>query len=144
MSIFNKTLTTQYMKKTNQIRSLLYGIALCLFLPVDPGFQARAAGKPGLPAKDTGSGPEWVQQNHTLSGRVTDTHGQPLPGVTVLVKGTFTGTTTGADGRYSLTSVPSGAVLSFSFVGFKTQEIPFDGLTRLDVQLQEDVTPFRR
>ena len=128
------------MKKTNQIRSLLYGITLCLFLPVGPGFQARAAAKPGLPAGNSGPGPQWVQQNHTLSGRVTDTKGQPLPGVTVLVKGTFRGTTTGADGHYGLTNVPPGAVLSFSFVGFKTQEIPCDGLTRLDVQLQEDVT----
>ncbi len=128
------------MKKTNQIRSLLHCIAFCLFLPVGPAVQAQVAANPGLPAKDTGSGPEWAQQNRTLSGRVTDTKGQPLPGVTVLVKGTFRGTTTAADGRYSLTNIPPGAVLSFSFVGFKTQEIPCDGQTRLDVQLQEDVT----
>ena len=78
--------------------------------------------------------------NDRVSGTVTDTQDQPLPGVTVLVKGTFRGTTTGADGRYSLTNVPASAVLSFSFVGFKTQEIPFDGQTRLDIQMQEDVT----
>ena len=75
-----------------------------------------------------------------VSGTVTDTSGQPLPGVTIVIKGTFRGTTTGADGRYSLTNVPPGAVLSFSFVGFKTQEIPFDGQTPLDVQLQEEMT----
>ena len=128
------------MKKTIQTCFLIYGLAFWLFLPVDPGFQARAAAKPGLPAKDTGAGPLWVQQNHTISGRVTDPKDQPLPGVTVLVKGTFRGTTTAADGRYSLTNVSPGAVLSFSFVGFKTQEVPFDRQTRLDVQMQEEMT----
>ncbi len=80
-------------------------------------------------------------QTVTVTGRVTESSGNPLPGVTIVIRGTSpTGTTTGDDGRYTLAGVPSDAVLSFSFVGFKTQEIPVNGRTRLDVQLQEDIT----
>ncbi len=113
------------MKKTT-IACLSMYLAVLLLLPGI--FNGLHAAVPGM----TGPG--------QVSGRVTDTSGEPLPGVTVLVKGTFRGTTTGADGRYTLTNVPAGAVLSFSFVGFKTQEIPFDGQTSLDVRLQEDIT----
>lgn len=76
----------------------------------------------------------------TVSGRVTDPTGQPMPGVTVVVKRTLAGTTTGADGRYTLKGVSSHAVLSFSFIGFKTREIPLNGQTRLDMQMEEDIT----
>ncbi len=80
-------------------------------------------------------------QTVTVTGRVTESSGNPLPGVTIVIRGTSpAGTTTGEDGRYTLAGVPSDAVLSFSFVGFKTQEIPVNGRTRIDVQLQEDVT----
>ncbi|WP_298646026.1 SusC/RagA family TonB-linked outer membrane protein, partial [uncultured Proteiniphilum sp.] len=80
-------------------------------------------------------------QTVTVTGRVTESSGNPLPGVTIVIRGTSpTGTTTGDDGRYTLAGVPSDGVLSFSFVGFKTQEIPVNGRTRLDVQLQEDIT----
>lgn len=80
-------------------------------------------------------------QTVTVTGRVTESSGNPLPGVTIVVRGTFpTGTTSGEDGRYSLPGVPQNAVLSFSFVGFKTQEIAVNGRTRIDVQLQEDIT----
>jgi len=113
------------MKKTT-IACLSMYLAVLLLLP--GVFNGLHAAVPGM------VGPGQV------SGTVTDTSGQPLPGVTIVIKGTFRGTTTGADGRYSLTNVPPGAVLSFSFVGFKTQEIPFDGQTPLDVQLQEEMT----
>lgn len=76
----------------------------------------------------------------TVSGRVTDHIGQPMPGVTVAIKGTLAGTTTGADGRYTLKGVSSNAVLSFSFIGFKTREIPLNGQSRLDMQMEEDIT----
>lgn len=80
-------------------------------------------------------------QTVTVTGRVTESSGNPLPGVTIVVRGTSpTGTTTGENGRYTLAGVPSDGVLSFSFVGFKTEEIPVNGRTRIDVQLQEDIT----
>jgi TonB-linked SusC/RagA family outer membrane protein len=79
-------------------------------------------------------------QTVTLTGRVTDQTDQPLPGVIVVVKGGLIGTTTGADGHYTLKGVPAVSVLSFSFIGFKTREIPLNGQTQLDVQLQEETT----
>ena len=123
--IHNEPSTNRIMKKTT-IRFLSMYLAVLLLVP--GVFNGLHAAVPGM------AGPGQV------SGRVTDMQGQPLPGVTIAVKGTFTGTTSGADGRYALANVPDGAVLSFSFVGFKTQEIPFDGQPRLDVRLQEDVT----
>ena len=80
-------------------------------------------------------------QTVTVTGRVTESTGSPLPGVSIVIKGTSsTGTTTREDGQYTLPDVPADAVLSFSFVGFKTQEIPLNGRIRLNVQLQEDIT----
>ena len=80
-------------------------------------------------------------QTITVSGRVTDTSGEPLPGVTVVIKGTPpVGTTTTADGNYSLRNVSSDAVISFSFIGFKTVEVPVKGTAVINVQLEEDVT----
>jgi TonB-linked SusC/RagA family outer membrane protein len=77
-------------------------------------------------------------QNVPVSGRVTDPKGEPLPGVTVLVKGTTLGTSTGTDGSFSL-SVPENSTLVFSSVGFKTQEIPVTGATStIAVRLSDD------
>ena len=65
--------------------------------------------------------------------------GLPLPGVNVLVKGTSTGTTTDFDGNYQI-SANIGDVLVFSYVGFSTQEISFNGESALNVQLAEDAS----
>ena len=78
------------------------------------------------------------QQPRSISGKVTDSSGSPLPGVTVVVKGTTSGTITGADGSYSLANVPSDATLVFSFVGMKAQEIVVGGKTTIDVTLVEE------
>ena len=61
-------------------------------------------------------------QERAVSGIVSDNAGMPLPGVSVLVKGTKTGTQTDFDGKYSIKATPS-QVLIFSYIGMKTQEI---------------------
>ncbi|UOQ73134.1 carboxypeptidase-like regulatory domain-containing protein [Hymenobacter cellulosilyticus] len=58
-----------------------------------------------------------------VSGRVTQSTGEPLPGVTVLVKGTTIGTSTNSDGTFVL-SVPENSTLVFSYVGYLRQEVP--------------------
>ena len=58
---------------------------------------------------------ESFQQQKTISGKVTDTSGQPLPGVTVIKKGTTLGTITNADGEYSIANITPDAILQFSF-----------------------------
>lgn len=83
------------------------------------------------------SGP--MQQEITVTGRVTGTGDEgPLPGVNVVVKGTTTGTSTDADGRYTI-SVPENATLVFSFIGYTSQEIPVASQTVIDVVLASDI-----
>ncbi|TVT38363.1 TonB-dependent receptor [Hymenobacter setariae] len=76
------------------------------------------------------------QPTATITGRVTDTKGEGLPGVTVLVKGTTNGTTTGADGSFSL-DAPDNATLVFSSIGYAGQEIPVNGRTTINLTLSD-------
>lgn len=79
-------------------------------------------------------------QTRTVSGKVTSVEdGQSVPGVNVVVKGSTTGTTTDADGKYTL-SVPDGSTLVFSFIGFQTKEVAVGDQTIIDVSLTTDVT----
>jgi TonB-dependent starch-binding outer membrane protein SusC len=73
------------------------------------------------------------QQQPAVSGTVTDESGLPLPGVTVVIKGTTQGTVTNADGNYSLTNIPEDATLVFSFVGMRTQEVVIGNQTTINV-----------
>nr|WP_243396759.1 TonB-dependent receptor [Flavobacterium pectinovorum] len=77
-------------------------------------------------------------QNVTLEGTVKDASGMGLPGVNVLEKGTKNGTSTDFDGRYKLKLTNAKAILNFSFIGFKTKEVPTEGKTKLDISLAED------
>jgi TonB-linked SusC/RagA family outer membrane protein len=77
-----------------------------------------------------------VQQN--ITGTVTDEAGNPLPGVTVLVKGTGNGTITNIEGEYSI-EAEEDDVLVFSFVGYVTQEVTVNNRTTIDISLKEDV-----
>lgn len=80
-----------------------------------------------------------VQQPRTISGKVTDASGSPLPGVTVAIMGTTQGTITDALGSYSLTGVPGNAILVFSFVGMQSQEIEVGNRNAINVTMLEDV-----
>ncbi|MFA5326402.1 MAG: SusC/RagA family TonB-linked outer membrane protein [Prolixibacteraceae bacterium] len=73
-----------------------------------------------------------------VSGKVTDSSGAPIPGVTVVVKGTATGSLTDLDGKYSLSNIPEGAILQFSFVGMKTQEIAVTNKPTINVVMTEE------
>lgn len=75
-----------------------------------------------------------------VTGTVTDRNGGPLPGVTVLVKGTQTGTATDFDGNYELSVPGPDAVLVFSYIGFVTSEIAVNGQEKIDAILKEDVS----
>lgn len=74
----------------------------------------------------------------TVSGTVTDSQGQSMPGANVILKGTTTGVQTDFDGNYSLSDVPSNGTLVFSYIGFSSQEISINGQTTINVSLQED------
>ncbi|MDW8209820.1 MAG: TonB-dependent receptor [Cytophagales bacterium] len=77
-------------------------------------------------------------QTRTISGKVTSAEdGSPLPGVTVQIKGTNTGTQTDAEGKFSI-NAPENATLVFRFVGLKTQEIAVGGRSSIDVRMEVD------
>ncbi|MDO5607465.1 MAG: TonB-dependent receptor [Capnocytophaga sp.] len=76
-------------------------------------------------------------QQHTLSGTVTDAQGMPLPGVSVVVKGTTRGVATDFNGRYEI-AVSASEILEFSYLGYKTVEVTVGTSATLNVTLQED------
>ncbi|MFO7258002.1 MAG: TonB-dependent receptor [Bacteroidota bacterium] len=80
-----------------------------------------------------------VKPDISVTGTVTDAENFPLPGVTVLIKGTNTGTVTDAMGKYQL-NCPDDAVLVFSSVGYDSQEIPINGRSVIDVVLKENIS----
>jgi len=80
----------------------------------------------------------FVQQPTNVKGKVTDSSGAPLPGVTVVVKGTTTGTITDTDGYFNLTQVPGDATLIFSFVGMRSQETLVSGKNNINVIMEEE------
>ncbi|GAP68812.1 TonB-linked outer membrane protein, SusC/RagA family [Bacteroidales bacterium 6E] len=92
-----------------------------------------------LLAKQETALPAAMQQVRVVTGKVTDRSGAALPGVTVVVKGTTTGTITDPDGQYSLGSIQSGSVLVFSFIGMRTQEITLGNQLNINV-VMEDAT----
>ncbi|MEO0341485.1 MAG: SusC/RagA family TonB-linked outer membrane protein [Bacteroidota bacterium] len=75
----------------------------------------------------------------TVSGTVTDSSG-PLPGASVVVKGTANGTQTDFDGNYSIDNVDNNATLVFSYIGYATQEIAVNGQGTINVTLLEDAS----
>ncbi len=79
-------------------------------------------------------------QEHMISGVVTSARdNSPLPGVNIAVKGTTTGTSTDADGRYAVSAPSPQHVLVYSSIGLLTKEIEIGNRTRIDVQLDEEV-----
>src|SRR5690606_35896247 len=79
----------------------------------------------------------FVAVQRTITGTVTDWEGVPLSAVTVYEKGTTNGTYTDFDGKYTL-EIQGDAILVFSFVGFRKQEIPTNGSTTINASMQED------
>ncbi len=84
------------------------------------------------------SNPLHAQTGISVSGKVTDSRGLPMFGVTVAVKGTTLGTITDNNGVFSLSNVPSDGALVISYVGMKAQEIALQGRSRIEVMLEEE------
>jgi iron complex outermembrane receptor protein len=120
------------MKKSNlKIKKLL----LCLFAYTFMVSQVLASGESGKTSNNKII--EEGAQDTDVKGKVTDENGESLPGVSILIKGTTTGTVTSIDGNYSI-SAPDGATLVFSYIGYSAKEVAVGSRTVLDVKLDPD------
>jgi TonB-linked SusC/RagA family outer membrane protein len=82
--------------------------------------------------------PSASQQQKKVSGKVTDSSGGALPGVSVVVKGTTTGVITDFDGKFTIAKILENSILQFSFVGMKTQEIVVGNKSNINITLSEE------
>ena len=76
-----------------------------------------------------------LQQQKSITGTITDEFNQPLPGVTIYIKGTSQGTVSNSSGDYSISNILNNDMLIFSFVGMNSQEITVDQQTRIDIKM---------
>ncbi|MFT6934793.1 MAG: hypothetical protein ACJAUQ_001183, partial [Maribacter sp.] len=81
-----------------------------------------------------------LNEQQTVSGMVVDETGVPLPGASVLEKGTTNGSITDFDGNFIIDLAGSNAVLAVSYLGYTTQEVSLNGRTSITVQLEPDAT----
>ncbi|UBM60592.1 TonB-dependent receptor [Marinilongibacter aquaticus] len=100
------------------------------------------ASRKDLPSLNFVSGKLPEAQNatiaNTITGSITDDNGEAIPGVSIVVKGTQIGTSSNANGRYSINVPDENAVLAFSFVGYKSQEILVGNRSIIDVTMVTD------
>ncbi|SHE52417.1 TonB-linked outer membrane protein, SusC/RagA family [Mariniphaga anaerophila] len=75
---------------------------------------------------------------NSVSGKVTDSSGEGIPGANIVIKGTTNGTVSDIDGNYTLNGIPSDAILQVSFIGYTTQDVQYSGQATLDVVLESD------
>ncbi len=87
------------------------------------------------------TGPMLHAQSGTIRGKITDSLGSPISGVTVGVKDSKTGTSTNAAGEFVLNGVSSGSTLVFSYVGLQTEEVRLSsGQNSVSVTMRMDIT----
>ena len=77
-------------------------------------------------------------KERTITGQVVDAKGEPLIGVSILVKGTTDGAITDLDGNYKLMTKSNNPVIVYSYIGYKTQEIPLKGQTAINITMMDD------
>jgi TonB-linked SusC/RagA family outer membrane protein len=125
------------MKKTNQ-NLLKFTILCCILAVCDSTLKALPIGGNNHFDNFNKSDVFSQQQQRQLQGKVTDSQGGSLPGVTVSVKGTTNGTITDNNGFYSLSNISANAIVQFSFVGMKSQEFKIVNQTTINVTLTEE------
>lgn len=114
-------------------------IILLLLVGIISGFASETNSKTTKSKNDTSADMSSGQivQSKQVTGTVIDKNNEPLPGVSVNIKGTLKGTITDSDGQYRISGLPDEATLIFSFVGMKSQEIPVNSAT-INVTLEDD------
>ena len=88
--------------------------------------------------EDLNSNQQQTNKERTITGQVLDSKGEPLIGVSILVKGTTDGAITDLNGNYKVTTKSNSPIIVYSYIGYKTQEIPLNGQTSLNITLMDD------
>jgi TonB-dependent starch-binding outer membrane protein SusC len=118
-----------YKRKTRPLLAKLVHVSICLFFVLFALAPANAING------NTSSDPEAA----TVNGIVKDAaNGAPLPGVNIMIKGTSEGTISDLDGKFSLEVPDLNTTLVFSFIGYKSIELPLAGKSQVEVTLSED------
>jgi len=117
----------QFMKKRFGFRRACTILLILLSLQVSAGFSKT----------ESQTKNETLQQKK-ITGTVKDINGKPIPGASVIIKGTTNGVSTDADGRYTLEKVSPNAVVVISFIGMKTMEVKFDNQSNIDAVLVDE------
>ncbi|WP_026473973.1 SusC/RagA family TonB-linked outer membrane protein [Alkaliflexus imshenetskii] len=107
----------------------------------ETGSSYRIVGKHILITSDeeVAGKPAIQQSGKTVSGRITDSFGNSVPGATIIVKGSATGTIADSDGYFSLSGLTDETVLVFTFIGMKSREVIVGSQTTLNIVLQDDI-----
>lgn len=136
-----ENLTISSLCREREIKSILKVVWLAFFM-VAPLFYVSAGENQGSSSGELTYGKQLnedaKQTGKTVSGTVTDEDGNPVPGTTVVIKGTTIGTVTDINGKYSLEVENESDILVFSFVGMTTQEIPVAGKTNISVAMTNE------
>lgn len=112
---FQKDLALSVPERKTAINMVRFGLLAFLFLMVTFG--------------------SFAQSSFTVKGTVTSENGEGLPGASVILKGTSTGTTTDADGKYSLNLSDGNGTLVITYIGFITQEVVLANRSQIDIKL---------
>jgi len=102
---------------------------ICLLLIVSEAFASNF---------NAGTTPETVNFQQTVQGKVLDEAGLPLPGVTVQIKGSSTGTVTNFDGEFTLRVPNQETILVFSFLGYKSKEVAVESQSTFEITMEAD------
>ena len=143
---YNSTLIRSQRKVTiNAIEKPMADVLEELFKPLNITYKIEGkqvillkTPAPGSSRTSTGE-PAVTPIDRNITGTVSDEKGQPLPGVSVVVKSTKTGTATNTDGAFQLSVPDAGGTLIFSYVGYVAQEIEIGTRSSFDVSLKPDV-----
>ena len=131
-SLINVDRTVDVQLKDAKISEVLYA----LFNGADVAYKVDS--RQIVLSKKSESSAFDMQQQKSISGKVTDSSGASLPGVSVVVKGTTNGTITDSNGVYSISNIPVNSTLQFSFVGMKMQEIKISNQTSINVLMVDE------
>lgn len=120
-----------FLVKSNDIlkKACILAVTITVSSTIQVSAKATDSGVPDL---------NEIMQQKKITGIVTDQLNEPVPGVSILVKGTTQGTTTDADGNYMLPDVPENSILVFSFIGMETQEIQVTNKSEINIILKEN------